>query len=330
MEVTENYERVLHQLEIESRRSYTKIGRRIEVSKQSVSYAVKSMEEDDIIKSFYPLVDYSKLGFNAFLVLFRLENYSESSQKDVKEEIKANPMNSWVDTVSGGWDIAAYFVAPNNSKFNKKFKIMLSDLPSEIKDYEVMSSVVIHEMGRKYLRDYSLEDEIEDKVIGGDRKRVEIDDTMHNILFQLNDDPKKPSVEIAQECDVTAKTVANRISDLREKKLVRAVRPVISLKETSISSKLLFLKLDPQESRNEDDLKDYCDKHSNVVQLIKLLGDHDMMLRIEADERRLENIVNSIREQFGDMIRDHSSFEVMERSDKAYLPDNYLDIYDKI
>lgn len=330
MEVTENYERVLHQLEIESRRSYTEIGRRIDVSKQSVSYAVKTMKEENTIKSFYPLIDYSKLGFNAFIVLLRLENYSEPIQRQVREEIEENPMSSWLDTVSGGWDIAAYFVAPNNSKFNKKFKVMLSNLSGEVKDYEIMSSVVIHEMGRKYLRDYSLEDEIGDKVIGGDRKRVEIDETMHKILYQLNKDPKKPSVEIAQECDVTAKTVANRISELREKKLIRAIRPVLGLEDTSINSKLVFLKLDPHQSHNEDELKDYCDKHSNVVQLIKLLGDYDMMLRVEADERRLENIVNSIRENFGDMISDYSSFEVMERSDKSYLPDNYLDIYDKI
>jgi len=330
MEITDNYERVLHQLEIESRRSYAEIGRRIQVSKQSVSYAVNSMQEENTIKSFYPLIDYSKLGFTAFIVLLRLENYSESSLKRLREEVDSSPMIAWIDTVSGGWDIATYFVAPNASKFNKKFKVLLSNLSDEVKNYEVMSSVVIHEMGRKYLRDYSLEDEIEDKVIGGDRQVVKLDETMHRILQQLNKNPKKPSVKIAQQCDVTAKTVADRISDLREKKLIRAVRPVIGIKETTVNSKLVFLKLDAQEAQKEDKLKGYCDKHSNVVQLIKLLGKYDMVLRIEADDRKLENVINNIRESFGDIIREYDSFEVMERSDKDYLPDNYLEIYENV
>ena len=330
MDISENYENVLYQLEIESRRSYAEIGRRVGVSKQSVSYAVNSMEDQGIIKGFYPLIDYSKIGFSAYTVLLRLKNFSKKQLRDIEQDLEKNYMTAWVDTVSGGWDLAVYFVAPNTSKFNKKFKLLLSNNSTGIKDYKVMSSVVVHEMGRKYLRDYSLDDEIENRVIGGDRQVIELDETMQQVLDELNKDPKKPSVQIAQEADVTAKTVADRIDKLRSSKMIRAIRPVLGIQNTTLESKLVFLDFEDQEIEKEDKLKRYCDKHSNVVQLIKLLGEYDMMLRIETDERDVEDVVNNIREQFGEMIDSYESFEVRKRSNISYLPKNYLEISDSI
>ena len=61
---------ILSYLDIDSRTSFSRIGKKIRKSQQQVSYTVQSLKDKEILKGFYTLMDYSKINYN--LILFRV------------------------------------------------------------------------------------------------------------------------------------------------------------------------------------------------------------------------------------------------------------------
>ena len=64
--------KILYELDFDSRQSYRSIGKKVGLSKDIVASRVKKLEEDGIIKKYYTVIDYSKLGYEYFKVDLKL------------------------------------------------------------------------------------------------------------------------------------------------------------------------------------------------------------------------------------------------------------------
>lgn len=326
VELKKKYCKILHQLEKNPRQSYTDIGRETGSSQQAVSYAVNRMEEDHIIRSYYPLFDYTKFGYNGYLTLFRVNTFSREKIRELVGLFRDNEMVAWVERLAGGWDLLVFFLAPNASYFNKEFKELVSKHPEQLRTYSTLTSVVIHDMERAYLKPGEEEMEKEDTIIGGDRDIFELMDAEEETCRVLNKNPTRSSVEMGEELGVTAKTILDRIESLEERKLVKGYRPLIGLSELDVSATLLFASYTNRDVEKEDELVDYCKAHPNVTLLMKTFGDWDVMIRIEADGREeSQEVIHSIRERFEDVILDYTTLEVVDDIEKRYLPPGHFD-----
>ncbi|MFB6166805.1 MAG: Lrp/AsnC family transcriptional regulator [Candidatus Nanohaloarchaea archaeon] len=326
MEVKDSYRGILHQLEIDSRKSYTDIGKETGSSQQTVSYAVDRMEEEGIIRSYYPMFDYTKFGYSGYLTLFRVNTFSRERMEDIVGTLRDNEMTAWVSRLAGGWDLLVFFLAPNASYFNKEFKELVAKHPEQLRTYSILTSVVIHDMERSYLKPGGEELEKEDTIIGGDRDVFELEEGLQETCRVLNQDPTRSSVGMGEELGVTAKTVLDRIDSLEDRKLVKGYRPLLGLPELGASATLLFVSYTNRDVEKEDDLVDYCRSHPNATLLMKTFGDWDVMIRIEAETREEnQDVIHSLRERFEDVILDYTTLEVREDLEKRYLPPGHFD-----
>lgn len=322
--VKKSYREILFQLELDSRKKFTEIGNEVGLSQQTVSYAVKNMEEDGVIKNFYPLFDYTKFGYNGYLALFRVNAFSREKLEELKEVFVDHRMVAWVDRVSGGWDLMVFFLSPNASQFNKEFKGLISKHPDQLRNYKVFTSVVIHDMGRDYLTEN--DESSEDIIVGGDREAVEIKDSWKELSEILWQNPRSSSVDMAEEMNVTPKTVIDRMDRLDEEKLVKGYRPNLGIQELGIRTHLLFIKYNNRDVDKEDELTEYCVEHPNITMLMKTFGDYDIIIRMETEERdQQRQIINSIREKFEDILLDYNTLEIVDQVEKRYLPPSYFE-----
>ncbi|MDY6768675.1 MAG: Lrp/AsnC family transcriptional regulator, partial [Candidatus Nanohaloarchaea archaeon] len=147
MNVKKNYQKILHQLEHDARQSFTDIGKEVGVSQQTVSYAVDTMQEDGVIRDVYPLFDYTKFGYNGYVAMFRVNTFSQDKIQELVDLFRQHEMVAWVNRLAGGWDLLVYFLAPNASYFNKEFKELVAEHPEQLRTYQILTSVVIHDMG---------------------------------------------------------------------------------------------------------------------------------------------------------------------------------------
>lgn len=323
LSVKENYQDILFQLEKDSRKKFTEIGKEVGLSQQTVSYAVKNMEEDGVIKGFYPMFDYTKFDYNGYLVLFRVNAFSRQKLEELKNMFLDHNMVAWIERLAGGWDLMVFFLSPNASQFNKEFKNLVSEHPDQLKNYQILTSVVIHDMGRDYLS--SKGESAEDIIVGGDREAVDVKDTWKELAKVLWENPRESSVDTAEKLNVTPKTVIDRMKRLEEEKLIKGYRPKIGIRELGIQTHLLFMKYNNRDVEKEDELRDYCVEHPNITMLMKTFGDYDMVIRIETvetDEQR--EVINSLRERFEDILLDYDTLEVVDQIEKRYLPPSYF------
>lgn len=325
MNVKENYQRILLELERDARQSFTAIGERAGLSQQTVSYAIGSMQENDVIRDTYPLFDYTKFGYNGYLVLFRVNTFSRRKLQELVDMFQQHGMVAWVNRLAGGWDLMIFFLAPNASYFNKAFKDLVSRHPDQLRRYSILTSVVIHDMGRNYLNPGDAES-VDNVIVGGDRERVDLEPYQRDTCRLLHADPLASSVDMAEELDVTPKTVIDRIDSLEEQQLIKGYRPVLGIPELDVLGSFLFIKYNNQDVDKENDLRDYCKDHPNVTVLMKTFGDYDVVIRLETEDREEQrDVVHSIRERYEDIILDYDTLELVDEHQKQYLPMNYFE-----
>ncbi|MDY6766325.1 MAG: Lrp/AsnC family transcriptional regulator [Candidatus Nanohaloarchaea archaeon] len=326
MNVKTPYQRILHQLEEDARQSFTAIGDAAGVSQQTVSYAVDRMEEDGIIRGYYPLFDYTKFGYNGYVGLFRVNTFSQDRMDELTALFREHEMVAWVSRLAGGWDLLVFFLAPNASYFNKQFKQLVSQHPEQLQTSTILTTVVIHDMERTYLSPDASDYDTHDTIIGGDRDVFDLSGDEEATCEVLFDDPTQPSVRMGEQLDVTAKTVIDRIDRLEEQTLVKGYRPLLGLPQLDIIGALLFASVTNKEVDEVDDLVDYCSTHPNITLLMKTFGDWDVMIRVETESReQRQTVIQELRERFEHVILDYTTLEVVDDVEKRYLPPGHFD-----
>ncbi|MFB6211659.1 MAG: Lrp/AsnC family transcriptional regulator [Halobacteriales archaeon] len=326
MKISKNYRDILLQLEHDARQSFTDIGRAVGTSQQTVSYAVDTMREDGVIRDVYPLFDYTRFGYNGYVTLFRVNTFSREKLEELVDMFREHEMVAWVNRLAGGWDLLVFFLAPNASYFNKAFKELVAEHPEQLRTYRILTSVVVHDMGRGYLGDAGMGEGLEDIIVGGDRTVLDLSDADEATARHLYRNPLASSVAMGEAMDVTAKTVIDRIERLEERNLVKGYRPLVGVQELGITASLLFIDYTKHDVEQEDALVDYCKAHPNVTLLMKTFGDWDVMLRVEAGDReQARDAVRSIREQFEEIVLDYDALEILDDVTKRYLPPGFFE-----
>ncbi len=323
MNVKQNYREILFQLECDARQNFTDIGEKTGMSQQTVSYATNSMQGKGIIRGFYPLFDYTKFGYNGYFVLFRVNTFSREKIDRIVDLLEDHGMVAWVSRLAGGWDLMTFFQAPNASYFNKEFKELISQHPDQLRKYTILTSIVIHDMGRDYLTDDDTH--AGDIIVGGDRDIVEISEAEKATCRLLNTNPLMSSVDMAEELDVTPKTVIDRTQSLEDRNLIKGYRPLLGIQELDVQAYLMLIKYNNRDVETENELRDYCIDHPNITLFMKTFGDWDAVIRLETGERAEQReVVNSIRERFEDILLDYDTLEVVDDIKKHYLPGDYF------
>jgi len=75
--------KILYQLDVDSRQSFSEIGKKVRLPKNVVSYRINRMIKAGIIKNFYSVIDASKLGY----ISFRFYLVFQYTNPDIEKEI---------------------------------------------------------------------------------------------------------------------------------------------------------------------------------------------------------------------------------------------------
>ena len=82
---------LLYELNWDCRQSYTKLGKKLNMSKQVIAYRVNQLEKEKTILGYHALIDWRRLGFNSVRVYLKFHNITPSKEQEIYELIKKNP-----------------------------------------------------------------------------------------------------------------------------------------------------------------------------------------------------------------------------------------------
>jgi predicted transcriptional regulator len=75
--------KILYELDIDSRQSFSQLGKKVGLHKDVVAYRVKKLQEKGIIKNFYTEINNNKIGFSAVRLYLTYQNITPEIKKEI-------------------------------------------------------------------------------------------------------------------------------------------------------------------------------------------------------------------------------------------------------
>jgi Lrp/AsnC family transcriptional regulator, regulator for asnA, asnC and gidA len=128
--------KILRILSLDCRVSTYEIGKQIKLSADAVSYRIKNLLKEKVIRNFTILVNLSLMKYHwyTFSVEMKMFNYQNEKKFEAFLDQNHNILRS-VKTL-GGWDLLLYLVVENPREFHKIVKDMKNTFSNIVRNYQ--------------------------------------------------------------------------------------------------------------------------------------------------------------------------------------------------
>lgn len=309
--------KILALLDEDARLSNSQISKKVKLSKPAIEYRIKRFEQNNIIFSFYTIINFTKLGYSQYKIYFKFQNATiEDEQKIIKYWINDN--NSvWVAQIRGKWDLAVSILATSNFEFGKK----LNEFINKYSKFILEKDILLTEYSPIYSREYLTETKISEFTYGTPSKIYELDETDKIILKELSNNARINIVDLAKNTGLTRDIINYRMKKLTKDKIIVQHRCYLNLPKIGINHYKVIFRTKNFDEKNEKEIKNYVREHKKATQFLKLIGSWDLEIEFETEtEDELYKILTEIRKKFSNIIRDFDILRITETFKYNYFP----------
>jgi DNA-binding Lrp family transcriptional regulator len=117
IKVDKKDEKILALLSENSRMAATEIARKTRLSKDSVNYRIRRLQNTGVIRRFFPEVDYAKLGYHIYHVFLVIDEADKAKYGLLIASLKAHRNTIRVVEYSAMWDVEWTLIAEHAEEF---------------------------------------------------------------------------------------------------------------------------------------------------------------------------------------------------------------------
>jgi len=247
--------KILYQLDINSRQSFSQIGKKVGLNRDVVAARVKKLQENGIIINFSTYFDYLRLGFIPLRFYFKYQYITHEIKKEIIDYFVKSKYSIVVVSLEGSYDLLVLALVKNISDIYSFWKKTLE----KYGDY-FAEQVYSNYVGESIYRKSFLIDEKDDRtefILKRSGEKVDYDDVDFQILKLLADNSRIPTIEIANKLNLTSKTINERIKRLIKSRVILLFDVVIDWNKLGYQ----FFKVDF-----------YLREYSKISQIVKYIG----------------------------------------------------------
>ena len=310
--------RILYELDINSRQSYSQIGKKVKLPKTVVYYRINSLEKRGILKNTYTLVNFTKLGFMQYKLYLKFHSINPQKEKEIIDYFINKKKIIWVSSCRGKWDLTLTLISKDIVEFDRIIKEIIDNFGKFILDKDIL----IVSYSPLYSRNYLLPEEIKLEFLYMNQiENKEIDETDEKILKVLSNNSQISILEIMENLNLTRDLVSYRIKKLEKSGIILCYRSLINLEKIGHHLYKIIFRLQNFSKENEESLINYCKSKKNIVQYIRLVGNWDVEIEVEIEnEEKLYTIINDIRNRFDKLIRNYEVLHITEEHKLNFCP----------
>jgi len=229
--------KILYELDLDSRQSLTQIGKKVGLKKDIVSYRLKKLQDEGVIRNYYTEINTFKLGYDVFRVYINFQYVNSDLKEDIIQYF-VNYQNSWVvATIKGEIDLDVVIWVKDIFEFYQFWDKTLDIF----EDYFEKYAISIYTQAIVYKKSYLLPDE----QVGSDRemlkiscggKSVEIDEIDYKLLNELAVNARAPQLELAKKLGCSSQSINYRIKNLVKSGVIKAFRINLDLPKLDLHS----------------------------------------------------------------------------------------------
>jgi len=313
--------KILYELDLNSRQSFRSIGRKVGLSKDVVASRVKKLIDGSIIKSFYTVIDYSKLGYFSFRIYLVFRQTTQEIEKEIIDYFVKDKLVFWVCKAQGPIDLEVAVWIKDIKDFDKFWERTLQKYWRYFSDQIFSAYLQFSNYKSSYLlgEDCKKEDRLKFDVIGLSRE-VKIDEFDFKILKFLAYNSRIKSSEIANRLGLNSITVSNRIKNLIKLDVIKGYR--ISIDFLKLGYKLYKVDIALIDYMKRQKLIDYLKLNPNLFVLTKTAGYADLEFDfVVEDITQLLHIMEDVKKKLPDTIKSYKYFFQPEIHKLVYIPE---------
>jgi len=314
--------KILYHLDLDSRQSYSQIGKKVGLHKDVVAYRVKNLQEKGIIKGFYTETDDYRLGYVRYRYYFTFQYASPEVREEIINYFLKNKYTRIIHSTEGHYDLVIISDVKGITKCYSVWKTIVS----KYRDY--FANQVFSVIFNVYIYRYTFLLDEKDKerairiksILYGSDKRVEIDDLDHQILKLISQNARMPTIEIAKKLNTTAITINNRIKKLKESGIIKAFRININLPMLGYQRYKADIIL--KDYKRLHQIIKYIEKNPNLDEVIQSVGYTDLeLLFILKSPNQLHKIMEDLAIKFPNTIKNYIYFSAIKTHKWSWMPE---------
>ena len=298
--------KILYELDIDSRQSFSQLGKKVGLHKDVVSYRVKKLLEKGIIKNFYTEINSYKLGYSQVKFYLTFQNITPEIKQEIIDYLVKNPYTEIVSSFEGSYDLGVLSYVENIPKFYNIWK----DIINKYKDFFSNQIFCVANTNNEYKKTLLLDEKTDEKdnriifIENSSVNKVEIDSLDKKILELLNQNSRISTLDIAKNLNSTVNTI-----NLRIKKLVKTgiiLRFSIGIDWPKIGYQWYKADIFLKDSKKMQQIIDYIKINPYFFCLLVSLGYVDMeLLFILNNVNQLHQIMGDLSSKFPNTIRNY-------------------------
>lgn len=313
--------KILYELDLNCRKSNTQIGKKVGLSRKVVEYRIKKMEEENVIKNYYTIIDAYKLGLKFYRYYINLQTVSKMKKQEVIDYFVNYKNISTISTAKGTFDLIAVFWVNDISEFYEFWKKTLEQYGSLFS--ERFFSLYIH--GRGYPLNFLLFNDTDTikpiKVDSfGITKKITIDEFDYKLLNQISLNARITSVDLSKILGCSSQNVVYRMNKLEKNGLIQSYRTAIDFSILGYNRFKVNIHLGDYSKRMQ--IVKQFEQSPFIKYFSASFGLCDLEFEfIVRDADHLMDIIDKISDKYPDAIRNYDYYSDIRNYKETFLPE---------
>ena len=306
--------KILTELIINSRTPLNQLAKKVGVSREVATYRLNKLKKDKIIQGFYTTINTELLGFSRFLCFFKLKKINSEKEKEFMNYIINHDFVTYFSPVIGKWNFVFDILSKDRKHLSKIIKEIVNKIRGFLESYMVINTGDELEVFQAKLLDINKPQAYKDS-----NKKVKFDKIDLKILELISTNSRIEYKELANKLNLTGNAIKYRIKNLENSRIIQGYTISLNARKLGYEWHNIQIKL----KGNEEGLKKFLRQNPRTIYFYKYLGNENWDLDIGVivkNSLELRDFILSLREKFGDIIKIHDIYIIVEESKPNQAP----------
>ena len=283
--------KILSELSINCRQSNAEIGRKVNLSKQSVAKRIKILEKTNVIICYTTYFVKLKDSVD-YYILIKLKN--NINKEDLKNKIFGHGQIQAIWFTIGLADLVLVISTTNSEKLNKIVNEILNLIGDNINKFEIVEALI---SGYTFYKDYLIENKNR-KVIRSYYNNEKISENDIKIIGELFNNGRITLIELSQKLRLSINTVSNRIKYLIKNKFIINPGAIINLPVINYHIVHIFISVSGNIEEIENKLMKIMMLNLNFNLIWRIVGNYNLLIMADVDTiNKLISLIEIIKDE---------------------------------
>jgi len=312
--------KILYELDFNSRQSFSQIGKKVGLHKNVVSYKIRRLIKEGVIRYFYTVIDSFKLGYSSYRIYLVFQQTTSDIRKEIIDYFVKNKHTWWVGIFEGNYNLAVVIWVKEIHDFHVFWEETLKRYRQYFQNHIFCNYVQLHLFRHSFILDeYDKSDREKFEITGGGKK-VKNDDLDFQILETLAKNARIPTIEIAKKLNSTVDTINSRIKKLMKLDVIQGFRVEIDYAKLGYQFFKININLSNYNDRGR--MISYIKYNPHLIMIDKSIGYHDLELNLWVENlNQLHQIMDDLSNKFPNSIRNYSYVHDPVIHKMLYIPE---------